>query len=80
MRRRAVDCRQVGKLLQSYLDDETDEDIAAKIRDHLQACKDCGLEAETYRRITRSLAAARPEVDDAALARLRAFGEELTSL
>lgn len=72
-----VDCREVGKVLQSYLDDDVEDDFAAKISAHLEACKHCGLEVETYRRIKASLAARMPAVDPAALERLRRFGDEL---
>jgi len=74
-----VNCREVGKVLQSYLDDDVEPDFADKIAKHLEACRDCGLEVETYRRIKTSLAAKLPEVDTAAIDRLRAFGEQLTS-
>ena len=73
-----VDCREVGRVLQSYLDGDVEDDFAAKIGAHLEACKDCGLEYETYQRIKASLAAKMPEVDPAAVARLRAFGAEIT--
>lgn len=75
--RTEVDCREVGKVLQSYLDNEVEEGLAAKIAEHLEACRDCGLELETYERIKTSLAGRMPEVDPAALARLRAFGEQI---
>ena len=76
--RTEVDCKEVGKVLQSYLDNDIEEGFAAKIAEHLEACKDCGLELETYERIKASLAGKMPEVDPAALARLRAFGERIT--
>ncbi len=77
--RPTVSCREVGKVLQSYLDGDVEPDFAAKIADHIEACRDCGLEAETYQRIIDSLAGHRPTVDDAALDRLREFGESLTN-
>ena len=77
-RRPAVDCRELGKVLQSYLDDDVDPDFATKIAEHLEACKDCGLEAETYTQIKESLAGRRPRVDDDVVDRLRDFGESLT--
>lgn len=75
----AAHCREVGKVLQSYLDNDVEEDFASKIAEHLEACKECGLEVETYRQIKTSLAAKMPEVDPDALARLRAFGDSLSS-
>jgi anti-sigma factor RsiW len=74
-----VNCREVGKVLQSYLDNDVEEDFAEKIAEHLEACKECGLEAETYRQIKTTLAGRMPEVDSAAVDRLRAFGDQLTS-
>ena len=76
-RRAEVNCREVGKVLQSYLDGDVEEDFAAKIVEHLEACKDCGLEHETYTRIKSSLAGQRPTVSDDVVARLRDFGETL---
>jgi anti-sigma factor RsiW len=78
-RRSDVNCREVGKVLQSYLDNNVEEDFAEKIAEHLEACKECGLEAETYRQIKTTLAGRMPEVDSAAVERLRAFGDQLTS-
>ncbi len=72
-----VNCREVGKVLQSYLDDDVEGDFAGKIAAHLDACKECGLEVETYRQIKTSLAGKMPEVDPDAVARLRSFGEKL---
>ncbi len=74
-----VNCREVGRVLQSYLDNDVEPDFAEKIGAHLEACKDCGLEAETYDRIKTTLAARMPEVDPAAVERLRVFGDTLTS-
>lgn len=74
-----VDCREVGKVLQSYLDNDVEDDFAEKIASHLEACRECGLELDTYRQIKSSLAGKMPEVDPAALERLRAFGAQITS-
>lgn len=74
-----IDCRAVGRALQSYLDHDLDDDVAARIAEHLEACRHCGLEADTYRAIKRSLAAHRPAVDADAVERLRAFGDRLTA-
>lgn len=81
LRRRSatVNCREVGKVLQSYLDNDVEDDFAAKIAEHLDACKECGLEVETYRQIKTSLAGKMPEVDPAALERLRSFGDSLNA-
>ncbi|MDZ7678836.1 MAG: zf-HC2 domain-containing protein [Acidimicrobiales bacterium] len=78
-RRRGVqmDCHQVGKLLQRYLDGHIDPDRAELIADHLEECRRCGLEAETYERIKTSLATHCAEVPQDAVDRLRHFGERL---
>jgi len=78
-RRPEVNCREVGRVLQSYLDNDVEEDFADKIAQHLEACRDCGLEVETYQQIKTTLAAKLPEVDSAAIERLRAFGDQLAS-
>ncbi|MEQ8842622.1 MAG: zf-HC2 domain-containing protein [Acidimicrobiales bacterium] len=72
-----VDCREVGRVLQSYLDDDVDADFAEKIAAHLDACRACGLELTTYRAIKTSLAAKMPAVDAATIERLHAFGAEI---
>ena len=74
-----VNCREVGRVLQSYLDGDVESDFADKIAAHLEKCKDCGLEYETYSRIKDSLAGqSNDEIDADAIARLRDFGRDLT--
>ena len=73
-----MSCAEVGKLLQHYLDDELDAARADKIAGHLEDCRRCGLEAETYERIKLSLATRDPAPEhDPVLHRLRAFADEL---
>ena len=72
-----LDCHEVGELLQQYLDAHIDHERARLIEAHLEHCRRCGLEAETYRRIKDSLAAQAPDVPQDAIARLRDFGEQL---
>lgn len=71
-------CREVGRVLQNYLDSEMDPEWAARVGEHLEACKDCGLEEETYREIKSSLGRQQPSANDDAVARLREFGRSLT--
>ena len=73
-----VNCREVGRVLQSYIDGDVESDFATKIAAHLEKCKDCGLEYETYSRIKASLANQPSTVDADAIARLRDFGRDLT--
>ena len=74
---RPLSCREVGKVLQRYLDGDVDELTAEKVAEHLEDCRRCGMEAEVYRQIMASLARQAPEVPDLALRRLRDFGERL---
>ncbi len=48
-------CMHTRRQLQRFLDGESDPVIAARIRRHLDACRACGLEAQTYRDIKASL-------------------------
>lgn len=70
-------CRQVGQTLQSYLDGEVEGITAERITHHLELCRRCGMKADTYRQIKDSLARRSSPVDPGAVARLRAFGEQL---
>jgi len=72
-----MSCRQVGKVLQTYLDDELDEDAARKVAAHLEDCRRCGLEAETYESLKESLRRGPVGFADEPVARLREFGEHL---
>jgi anti-sigma factor RsiW len=76
--RPSTDCREVGRRLQSYLDGELD-DGADEIAAHLDACRACGLELETYREVKASLSREQPPVAPDALDRLRSFGDELVT-
>jgi hypothetical protein len=76
---RPLTCREVGKLLQRYLDGHTDEHTTAKIAEHLEDCRRCGLELAVYREIKASLARQTPSLPEEALARLRRFGQQLAA-
>jgi anti-sigma factor RsiW len=71
-------CREVTKVLQTYLDGQTDDITTQRVAHHLEACRRCGLEARTYREIKAALARRVPVVDELALERLRAFANNLT--
>lgn len=74
-----ANCREVGKVLQTYLDGELDDADALLVAAHLDECRDCGLESASYDRIKAALAQPMPEgTDPEAIARLRSFGEGLT--
>jgi len=72
-----ISCRQLGPVLQAYLDGEVDESDIDAIRAHLDACRDCGLEAETYEQLKNALSRQKPAVPADTLDRLRAFSETL---
>lgn len=72
-----MSCHQVGEVLQTYLDGHIDAEQAARIEAHLDECRRCGMEAETYERIKSTLAAQRPGVPAESVDRLREFGERL---
>jgi anti-sigma factor RsiW len=75
--RRQLSCHQVGKVLQSYLDDELDDDAARKVAAHLEDCRRCGLEVETYEALKASLQRGPAGLADEPVTRLREFGERL---
>lgn len=73
---RRMNCMQVARVLQAYLDGETDEITARRVAAHLEDCRRCGLKAEIYREIKSALSRrAEPEAD--AVERLREFAEGL---
>ena len=74
------DCHQVAKVLQSYLDGETEAPTSSMVAEHLEVCRKCGLEASTYLAIKTAIAANAPEAtsaDSDAVARLRDFADGL---
>lgn len=74
---RELRCAEVARVLQRYLDGHVDDLTAHRVRRHLEACRRCGLEAETYRAIKESLARRAPSIDAAAIERLRSFASRL---
>lgn len=74
---RPMNCRQVGRRLQRYLDGDLDDLTARRILRHLEDCRRCGMEAAAYTEIKASLARRSGDVPHDALARLREFGERL---
>jgi len=70
-------CHEVARWLQHYLDGQLDDNRANRLAAHLEDCRRCGLELETYERIKRSLADRRGTAPTESLARLREFGERL---
>jgi anti-sigma factor RsiW len=75
--REELRCREVGKVLQSYLDGELDEVLARRVTRHLEMCRRCGMSVETYVAIKQALRRSAGSPSQDALERLRAFGEQL---
>ncbi len=73
---RRMNCLQVTRVLQSYLDGETDEITARRVAVHLESCRRCGLGAATYHEIKKALAR-RGTPEGQSVERLREFGESL---
>ncbi|MGH8917041.1 MAG: anti-sigma factor family protein [Acidimicrobiales bacterium] len=81
IRRRLIDmatCRDVGRLLQTYLDGELDDAERARVGAHLERCLRCGPEGDVYARIKSALARAAQDPqtqpgDRLAVERLRRF-------
>lgn len=74
---RPMNCMQVGRRLQRYLDGDVDDLTARRIMLHLEDCRRCGMEAAAYSEIKATLARRGEELPDDAVARLRSFGERL---
>ncbi len=74
---KSLDCRAVVEALQFYLDGAVDPQQAELIAAHLDYCRKCGLEAETYQHIKTTLADQQTPVSPEAVERLRAFGQTL---
>lgn len=73
-----LDCREVARVMQRYLDDELNQPTARMVAHHLDDCHRCGLEAETYRELKQRLSGLTPRVQTEAVDRLREFVEGLS--
>jgi anti-sigma factor RsiW len=72
-------CLRVSRALQRYLDGQTTGTTTTRIAEHLEQCRRCGLQAETYRAIKQALRNGPDTVDPDALERLRDFTATLAS-
>lgn len=72
-----LECRRVKPLLQSYLDGEISEEQAVLVSRHLDACRRCGLAADTFRQIKTGLSRLDQAPDREAVHRLERFVDEL---
>ncbi len=68
-----INCREVGRRLQSYLDGELNNDRMEQIKAHLDACVHCGLELDVFAAIKTDLSKLSVPADSDALQRLREF-------
>lgn len=75
---RPLSCRQVGKILQSFLDSELDEITTDKVAEHLEDCRRCGMAADVYLEIKASLGRDAPVVPEESVSRLEDFARRLT--
>jgi len=75
--RGVMSCRQAARVLQSYLDGETDVGTGRAVAAHLEVCRQCGMKAATYEAIKEALAHQARETDRETLDRLADFVEEL---
>ncbi len=72
-----VDCMRVRPLLQGYLDGQLTEEDAVRVSSHLDACRRCGLAADTFREIKAGLSRLAEAPDRAAVQRLEQFVQHL---
>lgn len=70
-------CRRATHLLQAHLDGRLDAEGTRLLREHLDGCRQCGLEAEVYARIKASLAGD-GGIPPESVRRLEAFAARLT--
>ena len=75
--RGVMSCRQAARVIQSYLDGETDIGTGRAVATHLELCRQCGMKAATYEAIKEALARQARETDRETLDRLADFVEEL---
>ncbi|MCH9805368.1 MAG: zf-HC2 domain-containing protein [Acidimicrobiaceae bacterium] len=77
--KRDMSCHQVAAVMQQYLDAELEPSQVPKVLKHLEACKDCGLEATMYTRIKDSLQNHQESPTEDSIARIRNLAEELAA-
>lgn len=71
-------CMEAIRNLDAFVDQElSDPLVAGRIAEHLNACKDCGLEASTLSELKASLRRMAPEVERTTIDRLRRFASGL---
>lgn len=76
---RRLSCRQVGAVIQSFLDAELDDASVGRVAEHLEDCRRCGLAADVYLEIKASLGRDAPAVPEESLTRLEEFARRLAA-
>jgi anti-sigma factor RsiW len=71
-------CRQVRRILQSFLDGEVEPRRAVMVAAHLERCSRCHIEADVLARVIDAIQRLRPDLDRATYTRLIHAVEELT--
>lgn len=77
--RDVASCLQATRALQRYLDGELDEVNANRISRHLDICRRCGLEADTYAEIKKAVARRAEHVPTQSVRRLEDFARDLAT-
>lgn len=79
MAQKINNCKEVALRLQTFLDGELDDNRMEQIRAHLDACIDCGFEADAFREIKKDLGSLAKPIDSDALTRLREFSARIAN-
>ena len=74
-----MSCREVARVMQEYLDGELHDPRHEGVAAHREKCRRCGLEAEVYRAIKRSLGRGNEPLPTEAVHRLRGFADRLVA-
>lgn len=72
-----MNCSDVAKVLQSYIDGEISADIASKVAVHLDGCNGCCIDRDNYQQIKASLSHLRRNLDPEATERIVNFIERI---
>lgn len=75
----ALNCVQVGRVIQHHLDGRLAPNTAELVGAHLDDCKRCGMRASEYRRIKEALSKAGQAPDSDAVDRLRVFATKIVA-
>jgi anti-sigma factor RsiW len=71
-------CPEVARVLQRYLDGEVDEHTRRLVSEHLEDCRRCGLEVETYTALKQAIHRV-SDLPAEPVDRLRTFAAQLAS-